>query len=469
MTNSTSDFMEGEMAGNSTSIPEQAILYYVKSIYHDAKGRYKVSDESGKRYEADVFIPSIKAAIEYNGEYWHASRESKDNDKNHVFSGLGIFTIVILEGNLKDRIIQNGTIIRHSAHNSPGLHMNEVIEQTIHVLAKQTMDPTQKLLATSFTLSYDQYCHDYATFAKSVFTKYCEVNITCCCAFKFWDKEKNGDIDPKMIPINTTAKFWYSCPSGHSFRISPRDYPEATNKCGKNCEVCVYDICPFISACPLNTKWVEGHLPLPTGICQYVQDYTWDYILGKGNWPKRLSSQLEILISHSPTSLDLQLLKKYYDNATSMEEKERILNVFGYHKDVANSERTAHAVITKRDFVFQIPNARTIDDLLLCKRIIEDFEWIVIIRFANYQDRADKQEAACDFFQWTIEKWENDPFRIKRYLQLVSLPFCSGDLEENFERKLKNVLQNRKTSIQLPVFSSSLMYERSTVNNMNKR
>ncbi len=441
------------MIGKSTSIPEQAILYYVRSIYPDAIGRHKLSNVNGKKYEADIFVPSIKAAIEYNGEHWHSSRESRDIEKNHVFSGLGIYSIVILEGNLKGRNIENGIIIRHSANGSPGLHMNEVIEETLHLLAKHTENPAQKTLASNFTLSYNQYCIDYPNIVKRIFTTYCEDNITRYCAFSFWDEEKNRGIDPTMIPQKTSAKFWYCCPSGYSFRVSPRDYPEALDKCGKKCDVCAYNICPFLSACPLHTKWVEGHLPLALGICDYLQNRIWNYVLGDGNWPRRLNNQLQILVSHAPTGLDLELLRKYFNLETTTEEKKRILDVFCSQDAMLKNDGYVRPVM--REYVLHIPNACTTDDLALCKRIVEELDWTLAIRFSNFQDGAEKENAACSFFEWTIKRIKHDSFKTKRYLDLIRLPFCSGNINDSFEKKLKTILKRNRIKYDLPIFVSS--------------
>ncbi len=56
-------------SGRQTSFAEQAVFYYVKKLYPDAKSRY--SARFLGRMELDIYIPSIKYAIEYDGEAWH--------------------------------------------------------------------------------------------------------------------------------------------------------------------------------------------------------------------------------------------------------------------------------------------------------------------------------------------------------------------------------------------------------------
>ncbi len=59
----------------STSFPEQAIYYYVKKCFPDALNKYK--DIFDKGMELDIYIPSMKIAIEYDGEAFH-----KDEDQH---------------------------------------------------------------------------------------------------------------------------------------------------------------------------------------------------------------------------------------------------------------------------------------------------------------------------------------------------------------------------------------------------
>ncbi len=57
-----------------TSFPEQAIFYYVKQSYPDAINRF--TEIFDRTMELDVFIPSEKIAIEYDGSHWHNTEKS---------------------------------------------------------------------------------------------------------------------------------------------------------------------------------------------------------------------------------------------------------------------------------------------------------------------------------------------------------------------------------------------------------
>ena len=82
--------------GRQTSFAEQAVFFYIKKIYPDAVNRYKEIFKNGM--ELDVFIPSRKIAIEYDGVFWHKAKSIKrDQIKYQICKENGIHLIRIRE------------------------------------------------------------------------------------------------------------------------------------------------------------------------------------------------------------------------------------------------------------------------------------------------------------------------------------------------------------------------------------
>lgn len=77
---------------HGTSFPEQAILYYIKQYFSDTIHRYV---DLG--FELDVYIPSIKTAIEYDGSYYHKNGSIKEQKKNNLCKENDITLIRIRE------------------------------------------------------------------------------------------------------------------------------------------------------------------------------------------------------------------------------------------------------------------------------------------------------------------------------------------------------------------------------------
>ena len=65
------------------SFPEQAVYFYIKKAFPDAINSYK--DIFDNRMELDIYIPSIKVGIEYDGAKWHKDDTlDKERTKYHI-------------------------------------------------------------------------------------------------------------------------------------------------------------------------------------------------------------------------------------------------------------------------------------------------------------------------------------------------------------------------------------------------
>ena len=54
---------------HASSVPEQEIFKIVKNLFEDSISRYKIDKE-----EIDIYVPSLKVGIEFNGLYWHSEK-----------------------------------------------------------------------------------------------------------------------------------------------------------------------------------------------------------------------------------------------------------------------------------------------------------------------------------------------------------------------------------------------------------
>ena len=78
-----------------SSIPEQAVYFYVKQVFPDAINAYRDEEILGKK-SLDIFIPSIKTGIEYDGRAWH-NDTSRDVKKSESLSTNNIQLIRLRE------------------------------------------------------------------------------------------------------------------------------------------------------------------------------------------------------------------------------------------------------------------------------------------------------------------------------------------------------------------------------------
>ena len=112
---------------SNTSFLEQAFLYYIKQLYPDTITR----DES-YGVELDIYVPSIKFALEYDGSYWHKGKLANDNKKDIICLNSGVRLVRIREKPLPNTVsaICYSTVSRHN-NTSLALLISKVIKEQL--------------------------------------------------------------------------------------------------------------------------------------------------------------------------------------------------------------------------------------------------------------------------------------------------------------------------------------------------
>ena len=179
-------------SGKQTSISEKSIVYYLNKANIDLIENYKI----GKK-EVDIFIPSKKIGIEYDGQYYHKSI-NKDLDKNRLCEKEKIKLIRIREPELP---LLNSTSIdfRINELTSDHSYMNEVIEQLLKYLNIKSID-------VNVMRDFNEI---YSLFQKgekrdSILNEYPEL-------MKEWDYDKNSNIDPSILSKGVHITAWWIC------------------------------------------------------------------------------------------------------------------------------------------------------------------------------------------------------------------------------------------------------------------
>ncbi len=193
-----------------TSFPEKSVFYYIKKCFEDAEENYHNSVLG--RMELDIYIPSKKTAIEYDGVAWHKDYE-RDLKKDKVCFKNGIRLFRIREYGCNE---YDSTSIKKyvTAYNVEEL--NDAISFIFNYLnnewkskIKVDIDVDRDKIAILELINLSEKENSIA--------KYCS-NIS-----KYWDKEKNGKIKPEQISHASEKKIYLKCPKGHAW-ISKAGY-----------------------------------------------------------------------------------------------------------------------------------------------------------------------------------------------------------------------------------------------------
>ena len=186
---------------NTTSFPEQAIFFYVKQIFPDAINKYnEIFDTS---MELDIYIPTLKIAIEYDGAAWHNKEEhyKRELKKYNLCKTNKIYLIRVKEHinkkweNVADEIYYLPTIKRNN--------LNELEIIIVSLLKKLT-----SIDKIDVDLNRDKY--EIFKYVYKIENSLAEKRPDVA---EKWNYEKNGYLKPNMFKVNSHESVWWKCPT----------------------------------------------------------------------------------------------------------------------------------------------------------------------------------------------------------------------------------------------------------------
>lgn len=181
-----------------TSMPEQVIYQYLKRYYPTAVNRYKAEWLKGS--ELDIYIPDLKCGIEYDGARWHQDK-NKDEKKSALVNRHGISLIRVREE--KCPVLDNDdAVITVKKYDQNIDSLRPVLEKVFIALDKQY----------GTGLVFDSK-RDWESFTRDFIFE----PLTDTLAdnrpdlLKEWDYERNGNLMPEYVSVNSSRKVWWKC------------------------------------------------------------------------------------------------------------------------------------------------------------------------------------------------------------------------------------------------------------------
>ena len=208
-----------------TSFPEYAMIYYLQK-----QGLDVIHSSKKHGYELDVYIPSLKIAIEYDGYYWHKDKVPLDLEKNRKCKNDGIKLYRIREGlsSLNDSSIDYVT--QRNQKDFPKI-LEEILCEIIGVSVD--IDFERDAIAIGSL-------REYTDKEKSVL--FANPKLA-----KEWNYEMNGDLKPQNFTVSSQLKVWWRCQKGHNWQSTI-----ANRSSGYGCPYCA------------NQKVLKGYNDLQT-------------------------------------------------------------------------------------------------------------------------------------------------------------------------------------------------------------
>ena len=203
-----------------TSFPEQAVFYYVKKGFPDAISGYKDCFNNGM--ELDIYIPSLKIGIEYDGSAYHGQKRMvQDNIKYSLCQEKGIQLIRIMESSYYAQFR-----LYHRKIEIPKAS-DEYLNYAINLLCYKLEKP-QDVDVNRDRFEIQAYLGARRTSLKD---EYPEIASE-------WDYERNGGLLPEQFTAHSNDKVFWKCKRcGKSWkaRISERTRKDSK---GTGCPDC---------------------------------------------------------------------------------------------------------------------------------------------------------------------------------------------------------------------------------------
>jgi len=196
---------------SSTSLMELRIYTELKSVFADAELRKRID-----KIECDIYLPSVKVGVEYDGVYWHKNKYKNDRVKNVSLKGKGIELIRVREMGL-DAISENDITFDYRKKKD-----KQLVDALLKKIEKlSTLSPFDKrrldfYLKKSGLANNDEFINLLDMLpAPLPGTSLADQNPQIA---KEWHPSQNGKLTPQDVTLHSSQKVWWLCGKGHEWQ-----------------------------------------------------------------------------------------------------------------------------------------------------------------------------------------------------------------------------------------------------------
>jgi very-short-patch-repair endonuclease len=195
---------------NQSSKPEMRILSEMRHLFSETTNRQKVGGD-----EIDVFIPSLKVGVEFDGSFYHKGKVEKDLEKNKRLHKQGIKVIRMRHDPLQ-KIWEHDVVIDHE----------EPTKKDLNLLVRgifSWLELTRPIYIDDY-LGLEDFANEdtykaYISYFPNPLPEFA-LSSTNPEIAKEWDDEKNYPLTPDNLKAGSNQKVWWLCDSGHSYETT---------------------------------------------------------------------------------------------------------------------------------------------------------------------------------------------------------------------------------------------------------
>ena len=220
-----------------TSFAEQAIFFYIKKIFPEAVNRYTGIFEN--QMELDIFIPSIKVAIEYDGVFYHSKTErhlKREKKKYEICQNNHIKLIRIKETILKSKPFElSADVVFHMDAMENTKELNMLIRHLLDELDPESNMWTRKkplYFHSQVDVDVERDSFEIRKYMTKIDRSLADIRPDLV---QEWHPEKNGTLTPEKVSVGSDIKVWWECTvCGYEWKTS---IGHRVN--GTGCKMCI--------------------------------------------------------------------------------------------------------------------------------------------------------------------------------------------------------------------------------------
>ena len=199
---------------SQVSLPEKAVFFYLRGAFSDALENQILPEMDG--HEIDVYVPSKKVAIEYDGKRWHKDVE-KDKRKDALCRKNGIQLF---------RIRENGCPTYESDCVFIGCPETR---NRLSVIQPAIQELLNRIGADPSIVNIDRDLLEIAAQVQSFEVKN-SLTEKYPWLLRYWDYEKNAPITPDKVYSKSNKLYWWIDANGVSVRRCPNQMTRLSPK-----------------------------------------------------------------------------------------------------------------------------------------------------------------------------------------------------------------------------------------------
>ena len=207
-------------ARRNTSFPEQAIYYYISKLYPETINRYTDIFDNGM--ELDIYVPSIRFGIEFDGANWHSSEDAHSKEKiKYDICKKHKITLFRVKEHAGQKWKDTADCTYWIKRKNYGAELEAVIKAILDSIDPETNMWTRTnplAIHSSIDVNIERDRNDIKEYLLPIHNSLVELRPDL---IQDWNYGKNGNLTPEMFGINSNDRVWWRCHKcGHEWQTT---------------------------------------------------------------------------------------------------------------------------------------------------------------------------------------------------------------------------------------------------------